>query len=142
MDRYTEIADNKVGDVILCYKDCTCVVPKSSLRERTMRVRCVPHLAWHSQYLHEYKATQVAELFSRERLGLYGLLEHINGDWASRSLNAVCQEPNRLVGVESILGTWFPPEDFISRAWFIETPMVISMAQQYPVGVRFGVLSI
>ena len=69
----------------------------------------------------------MVNLFSREMLKLHGLLEHIYSDWASRFLDAVWKDTNRLARLYSILGTWFAPEDCISMYWFIETPMIINM---------------
>jgi hypothetical protein len=50
----------------------------------------------YSWYLHEYEASQVAELFSREKLRLHGLFEHIDGEWASRYIDAVWRDLIRL----------------------------------------------
>ena len=80
---------------------------------RAMRDLCSVDYYW---YLHEYEVSQVPELLSRERLTIHGLLDHIDGEWDRRSLNAVWKELNTLIGLESILGTWFPPKDSILRA--------------------------
>ena len=45
-----------------------------------------------------------------------GLIKHIDSDWDSIFFDAFFQEPNKLVGSELILGTWFIPKDFMLGA--------------------------
>ena len=125
MDRFIEIADDRVGDDIIHYKVHACLVPESSLRERITRDMHDSPLEDYSWY----EALPMLKLFSREVLRPHGVLENIDGIWVSKYLDVVWRELIRLAGVESILVTWVPLGDFISRVWIIGILMIINIAQ-------------